>query len=323
MLGDLQAVPKNLIINPHWVPTAAHELTGVALAKKPRGQTQDDSRRKSTSAGSAPPTSSATMATTPGESTPGAQDRATLRQGWPLDLTKQQAFWFDSDLTFGYLQSDKFPPAWPPDDGQLPKQRGRPPDDEQSHRQSLNVALRPPDDEQLPRHRGRPPGDRQSPVPHDRIPRILAGQPYGAATKTAQAQDTDGRGGNKEITPQGQGQGRVFCCDFAQPGQVVRGGTAAPDATKGLTQLGPAATSGPVQPRARFCQQGAKSPVMATLGEEHTFQLQVSEMRPGRFAARSESFRPFSKSLARPDVTRTIRQAAFSLQQLQCENIRY
>ena len=127
----------------------------------------------------------------------------------------------------------------------------------------------------------------------------------------------------KEFAPQGQGQVRDFCRDFTQPSQVVWGGTAAPDATKGLTQLGPAATSGPVQPRARFCQQGAKSPVMATLGEEHTFQLQVSEMRPGRFAARSESFRPFSKSLARPDVTRTIRQAAFSLQQLQCENIRY
>ena len=102
-----------------------------------------------------PPTSS-TTATQPTEPPSGAQDRTTLRRGRPPDPTKQQAFWFDSDLAFGYLQSDKFPPA--SDDGQLPKQRGRPPDDEQSHRQRS----RTPDDEQLPKHRGRPPGDEQS-----------------------------------------------------------------------------------------------------------------------------------------------------------------
>ena len=68
----------------------------------------------------------------------------------------------------------------------------------------------------------------------------------------------------KEFAPQGQGQVRDFCRDFTQPSQVVWGGTAAPDATKGLPQLGPAATAAPVQPGARFYQQGAKSPVMAT-----------------------------------------------------------
>ena len=82
---------------------------------------------------------------------------------------------------------------------------------------------------------------------------------------------------HREFTPPGQGQGRGFFRDFAPPSQVVRGGTAAPDATQGLSQLGPAATTRPVQTGAKFCQQGAKSPLMETLGEEHSLQLQVSE----------------------------------------------
>ena len=85
-----------------------------------------------------------------------------------------------------------------------------------------------------------PPDDEQSPEQRGRIPKIPEGQPYGAATKTAQTRDTDGRGGNKEFTPWGQNQGRDFCWDFAQPSQVVRGGAAAPDATGGLPQPGPA-----------------------------------------------------------------------------------
>ena len=74
---------------------------------------------------------------------------------------------------------------------------------------------------------------------------------------------------HKEFTPQGQGQGRDFYRDFAQPSQAVWDYTAAPDATKGLPQPGPAATVGPVQPGAKFCQQGAKS----ASGEEHAFQF--------------------------------------------------
>ena len=38
---------------------------------------------------------------------------------------------------------------------------------------------------------------------------------------------------HKEFTPRGQGQGRDFCWDFAQPSLAVRGDTAAPDATRG------------------------------------------------------------------------------------------
>ena len=78
---------------------------------------------------------------------------------------------------------------------------------------------------------------------------------------------------NKEFTPRGQNQGRGFRRDLAAPSQVVRDGTATPDATKGLPQPGPAATAGPIQTGAKFCQQGAKSPVMATSGEEHAFQF--------------------------------------------------
>ena len=71
-----------------------------------------------------------------------------------------------------------------------------------------------------------PPGDAQSPNQRGRISKILGEQPYGAATQTAQTRDTDGRGGNKESTPQGPNQGRNFCWDFAQPSQVVRGDVA-------------------------------------------------------------------------------------------------
>ena len=53
MLADLKAVPKNLIINPHWVPMVAHELTRVALAKKQWGQTQNDYEKEKHPAGSA------------------------------------------------------------------------------------------------------------------------------------------------------------------------------------------------------------------------------------------------------------------------------
>ena len=42
MLADLEPVPKNLIIDPHWVPTAAHELARVTLTKKRQSQIQDD-----------------------------------------------------------------------------------------------------------------------------------------------------------------------------------------------------------------------------------------------------------------------------------------
>ena len=52
------------------------------------------------------PTSS-TTATTPAEPPHGAQNGATLRQGRPPDTAKQQAFWSNNDLAFGYLQLDK------------------------------------------------------------------------------------------------------------------------------------------------------------------------------------------------------------------------
>ena len=38
MFADFKAVPKNLIIDPHWVSTVAHVLTRVALAKKQQDQ---------------------------------------------------------------------------------------------------------------------------------------------------------------------------------------------------------------------------------------------------------------------------------------------
>ena len=132
------------------------------------------------------------------------------------------------DLAFGYLQSDKFQSARPPDDKQSPKPSGRPPDDERSHE------LR------------------------GRISKIPEGQPYGADTKTAQMRGTDSRGGNKEFTPRGQDQGRGFHLDFAQPSQVVRGGTATQDATEGLPQPGPSCED---------CQAGsAKRPEFASKG---------------------------------------------------------
>ena len=77
----------------------------------------------------------------------------------------------------------------------------------------------------------------------------------------------------KEFTPWGQGQGRDFDRGLAEPSQAGRGGTAVPDSTKGLPQPGPAATTGPVQHGAKICQQGAKSPVMATSGEEHAYRF--------------------------------------------------
>ena len=121
---------------------------------------------------------------------------------------KQPAFWYCIDLAFGYLQSDKFQSARPPDDKQSPKPSGRPPDDERPHElRGCNS-------------------------------KIPEGQPCGASAKTAQTQDTDGKGGKKEFTPWGQDQGRNFCRDFAQPRQVVRGGTAAPDANRGLPPAG-------------------------------------------------------------------------------------
>ena len=128
--------------------------------------------------------------------------RATLQQGRPLalDPTKQPAFWFDSDLAFGYLQSDKFMSARPPDDGQLPRQRGRPPDDEHS-----------------PKHRGRPSDDERSPEQRGRTPRIPEGQPSGAATKTAQTQDTDGRGGKKESMPRARSRVGTFAGTLYNP----------------------------------------------------------------------------------------------------------
>ena len=38
--------------------------------------------------------------------------------------------------------------------------------------------------------------------------------------------------------PQGQGQGRGFCWDFAHPSQVVQGGAAELDATEGPLAIG-------------------------------------------------------------------------------------
>ena len=105
-----------------------------------------------------------------------AQSGATLRRGRPPDTARQPAFWYCIDLAFGYLQSGKFQSARPPDDKQSPKPSGRPghqtvADDERSHKlRSCSL-------------------------------KTLEGQPCGASTKTAQTQDTDGRGGNKEFTP--------------------------------------------------------------------------------------------------------------------------
>ena len=61
--------------------------------------------------------------------------------------------------------------------------------------------------------------------------------------------------------PQGQGLGWDFCWDFAQPSQVVRGGAAVPDATKGL-------------PPARAyndCRAGSASSFFLKKGDEWTF----------------------------------------------------
>ena len=132
---------------------------------------------------------------TPTEPPRDARSGGALRRGWPPDTAKQPAFWYCTDLAFGYLRSDKFQSARPPDDKQSPKPSGRPPDGERPHE------LR------------------------GWISKTTGGQPYGATTKMAQSQDTDGRGGNKEFTPRGQDQGWDFHWDFAQPSQVVRGGT--------------------------------------------------------------------------------------------------
>ena len=118
----------------------------------------------------AKPTSSTTT-TTPAEPLRAAQSGATLRRGRPPDPAKQPAFWYSSDLAFGYLQSDRFQSARPPDDQQSPKPSGRPPDDERSHKL------------------------------HGWISKTTGGQAYGAATKTAPSQDTDGRGGTKNSRP--------------------------------------------------------------------------------------------------------------------------
>ena len=134
--------------------------------------------RASTAISNQPPSSttattptSSTTATTPTEPPQDAQSGATLRRGRPPDAAKQQAFWFSINLAFGYVQTDKFQSARPPDDKQSPKPSSRRPDDERSHEL------------------------------HGRISKNPEGQPYGAATKTAQTRDTDGRGGNKEFMP--------------------------------------------------------------------------------------------------------------------------
>ena len=95
--------------------------------------------------------------------------------------------------------------------------------------------------------------------------RFSGGQPYGATTKTAQARDTDGRGGNKEFTPRGQNQGRDFCQDCAQPGQVVRDDIPG-DATKRLPQPGPAATAGASSARGQFLPARSKITCYGNIG---------------------------------------------------------
>ena len=100
----------------------------------------------------------ATMLTEPPRD---AKSGATLRRGRPPDMAKQPAFRCCIDLTFSYLWSDKSQLARPPDDKQSPKPSSRSPDDKRSHE------LR------------------------GRISKIPEGQPYGAATRTAQTQDTD------------------------------------------------------------------------------------------------------------------------------------
>ena len=66
---------------------------------------------------------------TPTEPPRDARSGGALRRGWPPDTAKQPAFWYCTDLAFGYLRSDKFQSARPPDDKQSPKPSGRPPDD--------------------------------------------------------------------------------------------------------------------------------------------------------------------------------------------------
>ena len=88
-----------------------------------------------------------------------------------------------------------------------------------------------------------------------------------------------GWGCNKEFTPRGQGQGRNFYRDFAQPSHVVRGNNAAPDSTKGLPQPGPAATGHRASPgrglqgdfatRGKFTSYGNRT----TSGEKHAFSV--------------------------------------------------
>ena len=90
-----------------------------------------------------------------------------------------------------------------------------------------------------------PSSDKQSSDQRGRISMIPAGQPYGTAAKTAQTRDTDGRGGNKESTPRGQGHDRDSSRDFAHSGQVVLGCIAVPDVGGGLPQPEPPRTTGP------------------------------------------------------------------------------
>ena len=90
-------------------------------------------------------------------------------------------------------------------------------------------------------------------------------------------------GSNAEFTPRDQDQGRGFYQDLAQPSQAVRGGAAVLDATKGLPQQGPAATARPVQPGAKFYQQGANQSWQHW--EKSTQFGFVSEMQPGNFVA--------------------------------------
>ena len=103
-----------------------------------------------------------------------------------------------------------------------------------------------------------PSGNKQSHNQRGRISRIPVGQPCSAATRTAQMRDTDGRGGNKESTPQGPGQSWNFCRDSAQSSQAVPGDVATLDFPGRLPQPGPAIKDDQAGPkREQIRQQGA------------------------------------------------------------------
>ena len=55
MLAGLKA-PKNLIIILHWIHAVARNLSGVTLARKQRGQTQDAYEKKKNASWSTVPT---------------------------------------------------------------------------------------------------------------------------------------------------------------------------------------------------------------------------------------------------------------------------